>query len=210
LNEYLSQEASASIEGEGVFKELKHERGVHRIQRVPQTESMGRVHTSTMSVVVMPQPEEIDVEVDTKDLKIDTFRASGAGGQHVNTTDSAVRITHIPTGMSVSVQEERSQHKNRSKAFKVLKARLFDIQLQKSLEERKMERKQQIGSLERFERIRTYNFPQDRITDHRLGTSLHGMEDFLSGGEALGYLIQQLVKQEEAKALENLLTSNVQ
>jgi peptide chain release factor 1 len=175
------KEGTLEIGGEGVFEHLKWERGVHRVQRVPATEGSGRVHTSTMSVAVLPVPEDVDVEIKASDLVIDTFRASGAGGQHVNTTDSAVRITHVPTGVVVSMQDERSQHQNRTKALQVLRARIFEAERERLARERLELRQAQIGSMERNERIRTYNFPQDRVTDHRCGVTLHGVHDVLRG-----------------------------
>ena len=173
--------ASAEIAGRGVFARLKYESGVHRVQRVPETEAQGRIHTSTVTVAVLPEPEEVDVQIDEKDLRIDTYRASGAGGQHVNKTDSAVRITHLPTGIVVAMQEEKSQHKNRAKAMKVLRARLYDAQRHAADSARAADRKSQVGTGDRSERIRTYNFPQGRVTDHRIGLTLHKIDRVMLG-----------------------------
>ncbi len=173
--------ATAEIEGEGVFARLKFESGVHRVQRVPATESQGRIHTSTVTVAVLPEAEEVDVAVNEGDLRIDTYRASGAGGQHVNKTDSAVRITHIPSGIVVAMQEEKSQHKNRAKAMKVLRARLFEAERQRLASARAADRRGQVGTGDRSERIRTYNFPQGRVTDHRIGLTLHKVERVMMG-----------------------------
>ncbi len=173
--------ATAEIAGRGVFARLKFESGVHRVQRVPATETQGRIHTSTVTVAVLPEAEEVDVQVNEGDLRIDTYRASGAGGQHVNKTDSAVRITHLPTGIVVAMQEEKSQHKNRAKAMKILRARLYDAQRQAVDSARAADRKSQVGTGDRSERIRTYNFPQGRVTDHRIGLTLHKIDRVMLG-----------------------------
>ncbi|XP_044184266.1 peptide chain release factor 1-like isoform X1 [Acropora millepora] len=198
------KEAAVSVSGSGVYGIMKFETGVHRVQRIPLTETMGRIHTSTMTVAVLAQPEEVDVVIDPKDLKIDTYRSSGAGGQHVNTTDSAVRITHIPTGIAVPCQEERSQIKNKSRALQVLRARLYDLERKKVDSERAEARRKQIGGGERSEKIRTYNFPQGRVTDHRIGMTIQGLELFLDGGDKLDELIWALQSQHEAEALQEL------
>ncbi|MBW6401077.1 peptide chain release factor 1 [Roseomonas sp. HJA6] len=173
--------ATAEITGRGVFARLKYESGVHRVQRVPATETQGRIHTSTVTVAVLPEAEEVDVQINDADLRIDTYRASGAGGQHVNKTDSAVRITHLPTGIVVAMQEEKSQHKNRAKAMKILRARLYDAQRSAVDSARAADRKSQVGTGDRSERIRTYNFPQGRVTDHRIGLTLHKIDRVMLG-----------------------------
>lgn len=169
------------IIGKEVYGKLKHESGVHRVQRVPVTESSGRIHTSTVTVAILPEVEEVELEISSNDLKIDRFRSTGPGGQSVNTTDSAIRITHIPTGMVVTCQDEKSQHKNKAKALKILRARLLDMAERKKHEELALKRKSQVGTGDRSERIRTYNFPQNRITDHRIGLNLHNLEEVLEG-----------------------------
>ena len=182
-----TKEAIASISGKAVFRRLKWERGVHRVQRVPTTESQGRIHTSTVTVAVLPEAEEVDIAVEPSDLRIDVFRASGPGGQSVNTTDSAVRITHVPTGVTVSCQDEKSQHKNKARAMKILRARLLEAEQERVAAERASERSSQVGTGARSEKIRTYNFPQSRITDHRAGLTVHRLEQVLEGelGELL-------------------------
>ena len=194
------REIVAAIRGRGAYARLKYESGVHRVQRVPETEAGGRIHTSAATVAVLPEAEEVDVHIDEKDLRIDVFRASGAGGQHVNSTDSAVRITHIPTGIVVSQQSERSQHKNRAKAMQVLRARLYELQRRKQQEMRAAERRGQIGSGDRSERIRTYNFPQGRVTDHRINLTLYKLDEVLAG-EALDEIIEPLIAEEQARML---------
>jgi peptide chain release factor 1 len=175
------KEIVAGVSGKGVYGRLKYERGVHRVQRVPVTESAGRIHTSTVTVAVMPEAEEVDVQIDPKDLRIDVFRASGPGGQSVNTTDSAVRITHLGTGIVVQCQDEKSQHKNKARAMKILRARIFEAEAQRLADERASERRSQVGSGDRSEKIRTYNFPQSRVTDHRAGLTVHRLEAILEG-----------------------------
>jgi peptide chain release factor 1 len=175
------KEIVASVEGTGVYAKLKYESGTHRVQRVPETEAQGRIHTSACTVAILPEAEDIDIEINPADLKIDVYRSSGAGGQHVNTTDSAVRITHIPTGIVVACQEERSQIKNRSKAMKVLKSRILDIMQSEQNARMAADRKQQVGSGDRSERIRTYNFPQGRLTDHRIGLTLYRLDAIMAG-----------------------------
>lgn len=198
------KEVIAEITGKNVFSKLKFESGVHRVQRVPKTEAQGRVHTSAATVAVLPEAEEVDVEIDlARDLRIDTYRSQGAGGQHVNTTDSAVRITHIPTGVVVAVQDERSQHKNKDKAMKLLRAKLYDLQRQQLADERAGDRKAQVGSGDRSERIRTYNFPQGRLTDHRINLTLYKLEDVVRG-EALNEVIDALIAEDQAAALAKL------
>ena len=191
--------ASAEVEGTSVFARLKFESGVHRVQRVPSTESQGRIHTSTITVAVMAEAEEVDVQINEGDLRIDTYRAQGAGGQHVNKTDSAVRITHIPTGTVVAMQEERSQHKNRAKAMKVLRARIYEAQRARLDATRSAERKGQVGTGDRSERIRTYNFPQGRVTDHRIGLTLHKIDRVMLG--EMDDIIEALMAEDEAARL---------
>jgi len=197
------KEAIASISGAGVFARLKFESGVHRVQRVPVTESGGRIHTSAATVAVLPEAEDVDVHIDDKDLRIDVYRSSGPGGQSVNTTDSAVRITHLPTGLVVIQQDEKSQHKNKAKALKVLRTRLFEMERERLASERAGARKSMVGSGDRSERIRTYNFPQGRVTDHRINLTLHKLPEILAG-EALGELIDALVAEDEAERLAGL------
>ncbi|MEM0930468.1 MAG: peptide chain release factor 1 [Pseudomonadota bacterium] len=194
------KEVQASITGDNVFGRMKFESGVHRVQRVPETETQGRIHTSAATVAVLPEPEDVDIEIKEGDLRIDVFRASGPGGQSVNTTDSAVRITHLPTGVVVSQQDEKSQHKNREKAMKVLRARLYDAERARIDAERSADRKSQVGSGDRSERIRTYNFPQSRVTDHRIGLTLHKLDKIIAG-EALDELIDALTLEAQAEQL---------
>lgn len=194
------KEIVAHVTGQGVFARLKFESGVHRVQRVPVTESGGRIHTSAATVAVLPEPDEVDVAIEEKDLKIDIYRASGAGGQHVNTTDSAVRITHLPSGIVVTQQDERSQHKNRAKAMQVLRARLYEKMREEAQGAEAEARKAMVGSGDRSERIRTYNFPQGRVTDHRIGLTLHKLDEVLAG-PGLGELIDALIAEDEAKRL---------
>jgi peptide chain release factor 1 len=197
------KEATASISGKNVFSRLKFESGVHRVQRVPETESQGRVHTSVATIAVLPEAEEIDVHIEEKDLRIDVFRSSGPGGQSVNTTDSAVRITHIPTGVVVQQQDEKSQHKNKAKALKILRSRLYEIEREKIMSERSENRKSQIGRGDRSERIRTYNFPQGRVTDHRINLTLYKIEQIING-EALDEVIEALITEDQAEQLSSL------
>ena len=191
------------IKGNNIYSFLKFESGVHRVQRVPETETQGRVHTSAATVAVLPEAEELDIKINEKDLRIDIFRSSGPGGQSVNTTDSAVRITHLPTGVVVSQQDEKSQHKNRAKAMKILRSRVYEAEMKKKDKERSKDRKNQIGSGDRSERIRTYNFPQGRVTDHRINMTLHKLEEFLSG-DAFEELSQNLRMQDQEIKLANL------
>ncbi|KEO89836.1 peptide chain release factor 1 [Erythrobacter longus] len=197
------KEIVANITGQGVFAKLKFESGVHRVQRVPVTESGGRIHTSAATVAVLPEPDEVDVQIDPGDLKIDTYRASGAGGQHVNTTDSAIRITHEPTGLVVTCQDGRSQHKNKEKAMQVLRARLYEKTRDEAQGAEAEARKAMVGSGDRSERIRTYNFPQGRVTDHRIGLTLHKLEEVLAG-TGLDELVSALIAEDEAKRLATL------
>lgn len=194
------KEIQASIVGDGVFARMKFEAGVHRVQRVPETETQGRVHTSAATVAVLPEPEDVDIEIKESDLRIDVFRASGPGGQSVNTTDSAVRVTHVPTGIVVSQQDEKSQHKNRAKAMKILRARLYDMERARTEAERAAARKGMVGSGDRSERIRTYNFPQSRVTDHRINLTLYKLDEILAG-EALDEIIDALISQDRADRL---------
>ena len=197
------REAIASITGRSVFARLKFESGVHRVQRVPTTESGGRIHTSAATVAVLPEAEEVDIQIDDKDLRIDIFRASGPGGQSVNTTDSAVRITHLPTGIVVSQQDEKSQHKNKAKGMKILRARVFDFERTKIEKERAADRKEQVGTGDRSERIRTYNFPQGRVTDHRINLTLYKIDKVIAG-EALDDIVDGLTATEEAARLATM------
>jgi peptide chain release factor 1 len=195
------KEIIANITGKGVFARLKFESGVHRVQRVPETEAQGRIHTSAATVAVLPEAEEVDIKIDDKDLRIDVFRASGPGGQSVNTTDSAVRITHLPSGLVVSQQDEKSQHKNKAKGMKVLRARLYDLERAKLDAERAQDRRSQIGSGDRSERIRTFNFPQGRVTDHRIGFTTHQLYLVLEGEPALDELINALITEHQTNQL---------
>ena len=194
------KEATASISGKDVFARLKFESGVHRVQRVPETESSGRIHTSAATVAVLPEAEDIDVQIEDKDLRVDVYRASGPGGQSVNTTDSAVRITHLPTGIVVQQQDEKSQHKNKAKAMKILRARIYDHERQIADAERAAQRRDMVGSGDRSERIRTYNFPQGRITDHRINLTLYKL-DRMMAGEALDEVVDALAAEDQAQRL---------
>lgn len=199
------KEIIASVSGPGVFRRLKYESGVHRVQRVPETESGGRIHTSAATVAVLPEAEEVDVELEAKDMRIDTYRASGAGGQHVNTTDSAIRITHLPTGLVVTQQDESSQHKNKAKALKILRARLFDMERERLDTERAEDRKDQVGSGDRSERIRTYNFPQGRVTDHRINLTLYKLDRVITG-DGLDEVIDPLIADDQTRKLAAMET----
>lgn len=194
------KEISFMIEGQGAYSRLKYESGVHRVQRVPETESQGRVHTSTVTVAVLPEAEEVDFEINPADLQIDTFRASGAGGQHINKTESAIRITHIPTGVIVECQDERSQHKNKDKAMKVLRSRLYEAELQKQQEAIAADRKSQVGTGDRSERIRTYNFPQGRVSDHRIGLTLYKIEAIMNGD--IDEIVDALITTDQSEKLK--------
>ena len=197
------KEVIASIKGNDIYSTLKYESGVHRVQRVPDTETQGRVHTSAATVAVLPEVEEVDLKINESDLRIDVFRAGGPGGQSVNTTDSAVRITHIPTGISVSQQDEKSQHKNKAKGMKILRARIYELERSRIEKERSVDRKSKIGTGDRSERIRTYNFPQGRVTDHRINLTLHKLEEFLEG-EIFDEMIEALTLQAQEESLINL------
>ena len=197
------KEVIASIRGSNIYSTLKYESGVHRVQRVPDTETQGRVHTSAATVAVLPEAEEVDVKINDSDLRIDVFRAGGPGGQSVNTTDSAVRITHIPTGISVSQQDEKSQHKNKAKGMKILRSRIYELERSRIDQERSKDRKTKIGTGDRSERIRTYNFPQGRVTDHRINLTLHKLEEFLEG-EAFDEMIETLTLQAQEESLSKL------
>ncbi len=193
------KEVVFSIEARGAYSRFKFESGVHRVQRVPATESSGRIHTSTVTVAVLPEVEEVDVQIDPNDLQVDTFRASGAGGQHVNKTDSAIRLTHLPSGIVVSCQDERSQHKNREKAMKILRSKLYEIAQEQQISEVAQERKSQVGTGDRSERIRTYNYPQGRVTDHRINLTLYKLDAILNGD--MGEITDALITNEQAEKL---------
>lgn len=197
------KEISFMISGEGAYSRLKYESGVHRVQRVPETETQGRIHTSTVTVAVLPEAEDVEIEINPADLQIDTFRASGAGGQHINKTESAIRITHIPTGVVVECQDERSQYKNKDKAMKVLKSRLLEAKMQEQNDEMAQKRKSQVGTGDRSERIRTYNYPQGRMTDHRIGLTLYRLEDILNGD--IDEIIDALITADRAAKLESTI-----
>ncbi len=194
------KEMIALVKGDGVYSKLKYEAGTHRVQRVPETETQGRVHTSAITVAVIPEVEDVEIDIKPSDVKMDVFRASGHGGQSVNTTDSAVRLTHIPTGVVVSMQDEKSQHKNRDKAMKILKARVYEAQLQAQLDETSAERKLQVGSGDRSEKIRTYNYPQNRLTDHRIALTLYSLDDIMTNG-TLENVIDPLIAHAQAEAI---------
>ena len=197
------KEVIASIKGTNIYSTLKYESGVHRVQRVPDTETQGRVHTSAATVAVLPEAEEVDLKINESDLRIDVFRAGGPGGQSVNTTDSAVRITHIPTGLTVSQQDEKSQHKNKAKGMKILRSRLYELERSRIEKERSQDRKNKIGTGDRSERIRTYNFPQGRVTDHRINLTLHKLEEFLEG-VVFDEMIESLTLQAQEESLKNI------
>ncbi|MBD3791993.1 MAG: peptide chain release factor 1 [Campylobacterales bacterium] len=195
------KELIAMIKGDGVYSKLKYEAGTHRVQRVPETETQGRVHTSAITVAVIPEVDDVEVDIKPNEIKMDVYRSSGCGGQSVNTTDSAVRLTHIPTGIVVAIQDEKSQHKNRDKAMKILKARVYEAELQKQLDETSSQRKLQVGSGDRSEKIRTYNYPQNRITDHRIGLTLYALEDVMNNGK-LNLVIDPLIQHAQAEAIQ--------
>jgi peptide chain release factor 1 len=201
------KEIVASVEGKGVYSHLKYESGTHRVQRVPVTESQGRIHTSAVTVAILPEAEEVEVQINPEELRIDVFRSSGPGGQSVNTTDSAVRVTHLPTGIMVSCQDEKSQHKNRAKALRVLRARLLDVAKQEQQDKISRERRSQIGSGDRSERIRTYNFPQGRVTDHRINLTLYKLGVFLEG--EMDELIEALRQADQAEKLKDFEKSDI-
>jgi peptide chain release factor 1 len=196
------KEVIAEVRGDAAYSRLKFESGVHRVQRVPSTEAQGRIHTSTATVSVLPEADEVEVQIDDKDLRVDVYRSSGPGGQSVNTTDSAVRVTHLPTGMVVAIQDEKSQHKNRAKAMSVLRARLLEAERDRQASERGEERRSQVGSGERSEKIRTYNFPDDRVTDHRIGLTVHNLPGLLEGD--LDRVIEPLVEADQQRRLAEL------
>ncbi|BCD67215.1 peptide chain release factor 1 [Nitratiruptor sp. YY09-18] len=195
------KEIIAKIKGQGVYSRLKYEAGTHRVQRVPETESQGRIHTSAVTVAIMPEVDDVDVDINPNDLKIDVYRSSGHGGQSVNTTDSAVRITHIPTGIVVAMQDEKSQHKNKEKALKILKARIYEKMMREQQEALAKDRKEQVGSGDRSERIRTYNYPQNRITDHRIGLTLYKLEEIMQSGD-LDQIIDPLIAHYQAQKIQ--------
>ena len=196
------KEVIALIKGKGAYSRLKFEGGTHRVQRVPETESQGRIHTSAITVAIMPEVDDVEVVINPNDLRIEVFRAGGHGGQCVNTTDSAVRITHIPTGISVSMQDEKSQHKNKDKALKILKARIYEAELEAQMEQNAEARKSQVGSGDRSERIRTYNYPQNRLSDHRISLTLYSLEEIMLNGD-LDQVIEPIIAYFQAEALQN-------
>ena len=195
------KELIAMIKGDGVYSKLKYEAGTHRVQRVPDTETQGRVHTSAITVAVIPEVDDVEVDIKPNEIKMDVYRSSGCGGQSVNTTDSAVRLTHIPTGIVVAIQDEKSQHKNRNKAMKILKARVYEAELQKQLDETSSQRKLQVGSGDRSEKIRTYNYPQNRITDHRIGLTIYALDDVMNNGK-LNLIIDPLIAHAQVEAIK--------
>jgi len=197
------KELIAQIKGEGVYSQLKYEAGTHRVQRVPDTETQGRVHTSAITVAVIPEVDDVEVDIKPNEVKMDVYRSSGCGGQSVNTTDSAVRLTHVPTGIVVAIQDEKSQHKNRDKAMKVLKARVYEAELQKQLDETSSQRKLQVGSGDRSEKIRTYNYPQNRLTDHRIGLTLYALDDVMNNGN-LKLVIDPLIAHAQTEAIKEV------